>query len=120
MKITRVIMVRVPVDLHAVARSGCAAFASVTPLRLYHVLSLAVREAIGARAPREHFTRSLRATIAGLRAGRFTVDVDGRTFADPDEVVVCRETARVRFFLTRERLQHRRQTALAREHQLSE
>lgn len=116
MKITRVITVRVPVDLHAVACSRCSAFASVTPLRLYHVLSLAVREAIGARAPYEHFARSLRATIAGLRAGRFTVDVDGRTFAHPDEVVVCGTTARVRFFLARERFQNRRQTALAREH----
>ena len=110
------ITVRVPVDLHAVARTGCAAFASVTPLRLYHLLALAVREAIGARAPHEHFSRNLRATIAGLNAGRFTVDVDGRSFAHPDEVVVCRETARVRFFLARERLQHRRQTALARKH----
>jgi len=112
----RVITVRVPVDLHAVARSGCSAFATATPLRLYHLLSLAVREALGARAPHEHFARSLRATLAGLRAGRFTVDVDGRTFEDPDEVVVCRATARVRFFLARERLEYGRQTALAREH----
>jgi len=52
-----------------------------------------------------------------LRAGRFTVDVNGRTFAHPDEVVVCGgDTVRVRFFLARERFQHRRQTALAREH----
>ncbi|HEX5275974.1 MAG TPA: hypothetical protein VFW34_11960 [Candidatus Rubrimentiphilum sp.] len=117
MKITRVITVRVPVDLHAVAESGCSAFASATPLRLYHLLSLAVREAIGARAPQEHFMRNLRATVAGLRAGRFTVDVNGRTFAHPDEVVVCGgDTVRVRFFLARERLKHRRQTALAREH----
>ena len=112
----RVITVRVPVDLHAVARSGCSAFATATPLRLYHLLSLAVREVLGARVPHEHFSRSLRATLAGLRAGRFTVDVDGRTFQDPDEVVVCHATARVRFFLARERLEYGRQTALAREH----
>src|SRR5947209_3610555 len=90
-KCTRVIMVRVPIDLHAVAASRSSAFASATPLRLYHLLALAVREAIGARAPHDFFARTMRATLAGLRAGRFIVDVDGRTFEDPDEVVVCRD-----------------------------
>lgn len=110
------ITVRVPVDLHAVATSGCSVFASVTPLRIYHLLSLAVRETIGVRAPQERVVRNLRAAIGGLLSGRFTVDVDGRRFEHPDEVVVCGQTAQVRFFLARERFQNRRQPTLTREH----
>lgn len=94
-----VIRVRVPLDLHAVATDGAGTFALATPLRVRELLALAVREAIGMRAPHDKFQRSMHRTLAGLAAGDFTVDVDGRTFADPDEVVVCEGTASVRFFV---------------------
>lgn len=92
---------RVPLDLHAVACSGSAAFALVTPLRVRDLLALAVREAIGARAPSDKFYRSMHRTLAGVAAGDFTVDIDGRTFGDVDTVVVCEGTADVRFFVER-------------------
>lgn len=110
------ITVRVPIDLHAVACTSCGAFASATPLRLRHLLSLAIREAIGPRAPQDKFLRTLRATLANFAAGRFIVDVNGRAYEHPDEVVVCAQTANVRFFLAHQRFEYRRQPALAREH----
>jgi hypothetical protein len=87
-------------DLHAVATDGSAAFALATPLRVRELLALAVREAIGSRAPYDKFLRSVHRTLAGLAQGDFIVDIDGRTFADADAVVVCAGTADVRFFLT--------------------
>lgn len=92
------IRVRVPLDIHAVASNGSGAFALATPLRVRDLLSLAVREAIGARAPADKFARSLRATLSGLSMGRFTVDIDGRHFDDAEAVVVCGDVADVRFF----------------------
>ena len=47
--------------------------------------------------------RSMRRTLAGLAAGDFTVDIDGRRFADADAVVVCGGTADVRFSSRRRR-----------------
>lgn len=91
--------VRIPLDLHAVATEGSAAFAFATPLRVRELLALAVREAIGARAPIDKFQRSVRRTLAGLAAGDFTVDIAGRHFTDPDAVVVCDGVVDVRFFL---------------------
>jgi hypothetical protein len=98
-----VIRVRIPLDLHAVATDGSAAFALATPLRVRELLALAVREAIGMRAPHDKFSRSIRRTLAGLAAGDFTVDINGRRFADADAVVVCDGTADVRFFVDRRR-----------------
>jgi len=95
-----VIRVRVPLDLHAVGADGSAAFALATPLRVRELLALAVREAIGSRAPYDKFVRSVHRTLSGLADGAFIVDIDGRTFADADAVVVCEGTADVRFFLT--------------------
>jgi hypothetical protein len=100
---TVVIRVRVPLDLHAVATDGSAAFALATPLRVRELIALAVREAIGARAPQDKFLRSMHRTLAGLAKGDFTVDVDGRQFADADVVVMCGGTANVRFFVGRRR-----------------
>lgn len=93
------IRVRVPLDLHAVAAGGSPAFALATPLRVRELVALAVREAIGMRAPHDKFQRSMHRTLAGLAAGDFTVDIDGRHFADADAVVVCEGIADVRFFL---------------------
>ncbi|MDE2481892.1 MAG: hypothetical protein KGN02_06850 [bacterium] len=95
------IRVRVPLDLHAVATGDSVAFALATPLRVRDLLGLAVREAIGTRAPLDKFQRTIARTLAGLAAGDFTVDVDGRLFGDPDAVVVCEGTAAVRFFSAR-------------------
>jgi hypothetical protein len=103
------IRVKVPLDLHAVAIGGSGAFALATPLRVRDVLAFAVREAIGSRAPYDKFARSVHRTLAGLAKGDFTVDIDGRTFADPEAVVVCEGMADIRFFLTT-----RRRTALRR------
>lgn len=94
-----VISVRVPVDLHAVATSGSAAFAFATPLRVCDLVALAVREAIGTRAPVDKFQRSLRTTLTGLEDGRFLLTVDGRLVARTDDVVMCTQTVRVQFFL---------------------
>lgn len=94
------IRVRVPLDIHAVAASGSGAFALGTPLRVRDVLSLAVREALGSRAPADKLARSLRATLLGLSSGRFAVDVNGRLFSDAESVVMCGPTADVRFFLS--------------------
>lgn len=101
------IRVRVPLDLHAVSCNGSGAFALATPIRVRDLLSLAVREAIGTRAPADKFARNLRSTLLGLSSGRFTVDINGRLFSDADAVVVCGDTADVRFFMpSRRQVQH--------------
>ncbi len=93
------IRVRIPLDLHAVASCGSPAFALATPLRIRDVLALAVREAIGARAPHDKFQRSIRRTLAGFVAGDFLIDVNGRHFTDCEAVVMCESTVDVRFFM---------------------
>jgi hypothetical protein len=97
------IRVKVPLDLHAVVLGGSGAFALATPLRIRDLLGFAVREVIGTRAPRDKFSRSVHRTLAGLAAGDFTIDVNGRSFTDPDAVVVCDGTVDVRFFLCQRR-----------------
>jgi hypothetical protein len=97
------IRVKVPLDLHAVAIGGSGAFALATPLRIRDLLKFAIREALGARAPHDKFSRSIRRTLAGLAAGDFVVDVDGRGFADADAIVLCEGTVDVRFFLRQRR-----------------
>lgn len=93
------ISVRVPLDIHAVAANGSGAFALATPVRVADLISLAVREAIGGRAPQDKFARSVRATLGGLARGMYFVDIDGRCFTDADDVVMCGAVATVRFFL---------------------
>lgn len=95
------IRVRIPLDLDAVARGRAGVFAWATPLRVRELLALVVREAIGELAPPDKFSRSVHRTLSGLRAGDFTLNIDGRTFADPEAVVVCDGTADVRFFVKR-------------------
>ncbi len=93
------IRVSVPLDLSIVRSTACAAFALATPLRIEEIITLAVREAQGARAPGDKIKRCIRATLAGFRAGNFFVDVDGRSFHDPRAVILCERWANVRFFL---------------------
>ncbi len=102
-KMRPMIRVKVPLDLHAVALGGSSAFALATPLRVRDLLGFAVREAIGKRAPRDKFSRSVGRTLAGLASGDFTIDVNGRSYTDADTVVVCEGTADVRFFLSTRR-----------------
>lgn len=97
------IRVKVPLDVHAVALGCSGAFALATPLRIRDVLKFAVREAVGLRAPHDKFSRSVHRTLAGLAAGDYIVEINGRRFTDADAVVVCERTADVRFFLTRRR-----------------
>ncbi len=40
-------------------------------------------------------------TLAGLAAGDFIVDIDGRAFADGNAVVMCEGSVSVRFFVKR-------------------
>lgn len=98
-KTRNVIRVQVPLDLHSIACSGSAAFALATPVRIRELVALAVRQAIGARAPLDKFHRSVRTTLAGIAAGRFSVWVDGRCFDDVDDVIVCERVADVRFYV---------------------
>lgn len=97
------VRVKVPLDLHAVALAGSGAFALATPLRVRDLLGFAVREVIGARAPRDKLSRSVRRTLAGLAAGDFLIDVNGRSFTDAEAVVVCEGTVDIRFFLSKRR-----------------
>jgi hypothetical protein len=97
------IRVKVPLDLHAVTVGGSGAFALATPLRIRDLVRIAVREALGTRAPHDKFARSIHRTLAGLASGDFIVDVDGRGFTDADAIVVCERTADVRFFLAQRR-----------------
>ena len=76
-------------------------------------VALAVRESIGERAPHDKFQRSMVRTLAGLAAGDFTVDIDGRLFADGEAVVVCEGSVAVRFFISRGRRAGRRTGRLA-------
>jgi len=96
-----VIRVKVPLDLHAVASTACEAFAAATPMRVDKVVELAVKQSQGQRAPADKVERTIASTLAGLSAGHFTVDVDGRTFVNPYDVVVCAGCAVVRFFSAR-------------------
>jgi hypothetical protein len=102
-KRTRVIRVPVPIDVATIVTSACGAFAFATPLRVEHLILLAVGEALGTRAPQDKRERVLRSTLAGLRAGEFVVDVDGRRFERAEDVVVCAGTATLRFFARRTR-----------------
>ncbi len=94
------IRVAIPIDIGTVAATSCSAFALATPLRVDELLKLAVYEALGTRAPQDKRERGVRTTLAGLTAGEFVIDVDGRRYARPEDVVVCAHTAALRFFAT--------------------
>ena len=94
------IRVPIPIDLGTISATASCAFALATPLRVDRLLELAVREALGTRAPHDKRERGIRTTLDGIASGRFVVDVDGRIFDRPDAVVVCSGTATLRFFST--------------------
>ncbi len=95
------IRVSVPVDIGTIVAEGSGAFALATPLRVGELLALAVREVLGSGAPHDKLERGIRTTLAGLRAGEFVVDIDGRVFDDPAAVVICSGHAALRFFARR-------------------
>lgn len=84
-------------------------------MRLDKVVELAVKEAQGQRAPADKVARTIATTLAGLAAGHFTVDVDGRTFSDPHAVIVCAGRADVRFFMASRTRSGRRSEILGSE-----
>jgi hypothetical protein len=106
-----VIQVTVPIDVGTIARTGSSAFALATPLRVDELLVYAVHIALGERAPQDKRERGVRTTLAGFAAGRFVVDVNGRIFDRPDEVVVASGVVTLRFFST-ERRRGRERTAV--------
>jgi hypothetical protein len=96
------IRVSVPIDLGTAITAGASAFALATPIRVVTLLELAVARVLGHRAPSDKRARVLRSTLAGLRAGSFALDVDGRQIEDADDVVVCSGgSATLRFFALR-------------------
>jgi hypothetical protein len=97
-KRSRVIRVPVPIDVGTIAAEANGTFGLATPLRVDELLALAVREVLGSRAPLDKVQRGIRNTLAGLRAGKFVVVVDGRVCHRADQVVVCEGIASLRFF----------------------
>ncbi|MBC5811655.1 MAG: hypothetical protein GIW95_12500 [Candidatus Eremiobacteraeota bacterium] len=97
------IRIPVPIDVGMIAATASGAFALATPLSVEQLLTLAVRQALGARAPLDKFERGLRATLAGFHAGRFVVDIDGRIYDRAEAVVVASGTATLRFYSTEPR-----------------
>jgi hypothetical protein len=93
-----VIRVPIPIDVCTIASTACEAFALATPLRVEELLCMAVHEALGTRAPQDKRERGIRSALAGFRAGDFAIDVDGRLYYRPEDVVVCSGIAKLRFF----------------------
>ena len=92
------IRVPVPIDFGTIEAAASDVFAATTPLRVAELLALAVREALGTRAPLDKLERGIRKTLTGFVAGDFVVYVDGRAFRRLDDVVMCSDVATLRFF----------------------
>jgi hypothetical protein len=98
-----VIRISVPIDVGTIVATACSAFAFATPLRVDALVELAIREALGTRAPHDKRERAVRTTLAGFRAGKFVVDVDGRLYDRPEAVVVATGIVSLRFYSTEPR-----------------
>jgi hypothetical protein len=96
-----VIRVPVPIDLGTAVTADATAFVLITPIRVATLLELAIARALGRRAPADKRDRTLRSTLAGLRAGTFFLHVDGKPVDDPDRIVVCSGSATLRFYTRR-------------------
>ena len=97
------IRLQVPIDLTTVRETASSAFSAITPMRVDTLLALAVVEALGPRAPSDKRARCLRSTVDGLARGSFVVDIDGRIFSRPDDVVACADQVTLRFFSSADR-----------------
>jgi hypothetical protein len=92
------IRVRVPIDVNAVLCADSTAFALATPLRVGELLTHAILEALGRRAPQDKRERAIASAHAGLNDGAFILDVDGRLYAHCDDVAVVAGIVNVRFY----------------------
>jgi hypothetical protein len=92
------IRVRVPIDVNAVLCADSVAFALATPLRVGELLTHAVLDALGPRAPQDKRERVVASTHAGLNDGAYLVEIDGRTYEHCDDVAVVAGIATLRFF----------------------
>jgi hypothetical protein len=92
------IRVRVPIDVNAVLCADSIAFALATPLRVGELLTHAVLDALGPRAPQDKRERMVASTHAGLNAGAFIVEIDGRMYEHCDDVTVVAGIANLRFY----------------------
>ncbi|HEY1727103.1 MAG TPA: hypothetical protein VGG22_01835 [Candidatus Baltobacteraceae bacterium] len=93
------IRVPVPIDLGTAMTARASVFALVTPIRVATLIELAIARTLGRRAPPDKCARVMNSTLAGLRTGSFSLDIDGRRIHDPDDVVVCSGgAATLRFF----------------------
>jgi hypothetical protein len=101
------IRVTVPIDVAAVQRADSGAFALATPLRVGELLTHAVLEALGPRAPQDKRERTIASTHAGLNDGAFILEIDGRIYEHCDDVAVVAGVATVRFY------RHQRRDAAA-------
>ena len=90
--------VHVPIDVNAVLCADSTAFALATPLRVGELLTHAVLDALGPRAPQDKRERMVASTHAGLNAGAFIVEIDGRIYAHCDDVAVVAGVAHLRFY----------------------
>lgn len=99
------IRVSVPIDVNTVRYADSTAFALATPLRVGELLSHAILEALGPRAPQDKRERMIASSHAGLNGGAFVLEVDGRIYEHCDEVAVVSGIADVRFFLRERRRQ---------------
>ena len=93
-----VIRVPIPIDVAIIAATASGVFALGTPLRVDRLLALAIAHSLGSRAPKDKRDRSIRTNLGAFLAGRFVVDIDGRIYDRPDDVVLCTGTATLRFF----------------------
>jgi hypothetical protein len=92
------IRVRVPIDVNAVLCADSVAFALATPLRVGELLTHAVLDALGPRAPQDKRERMVASTHAGLNEGAFIVEIDGRIYEHCDDVTVVAGIANLRFY----------------------
>jgi len=97
------IRVPVPIDLGTAVTAGATAFTLVTPIRVATLLEIAIARVLGRRAPADKCARTLRTTLAGLRAGTFALHIDGREVNDPEHVVVCTGGSATLHFFARRR-----------------
>jgi hypothetical protein len=92
------IRVRVPIDVNAVLCADSTAFALATPLRVGELLTHAVLDMLGARAPQDKRERTIARTHAGLNDGSFCLEIDGRIYEHCDDVAVVAGIANLRFY----------------------
>ena len=97
------IRVRVPIDVNAVLCADSTAFALATPLRVGELLTHAILEALGPRAPQDKRERAIAVAHAGLNDGAFILQIDERIYEHCDDVAVVAGIVTVRFFRRQQR-----------------